>query len=73
MKIFITGIAGFIGSHLADYLIDQGHEVYGNDNLFFGNINNINKNVKKTLINNYQNQKVITNIYYIQLGYSIKF
>jgi hypothetical protein len=31
------------------------------------------ENFKKSLINNYQNQKVVTNIYYIQLGYSIKF
>ncbi|EDP96292.1 NAD-dependent epimerase/dehydratase family protein [Kordia algicida OT-1] len=32
MKILITGIAGFIGSHVAEYLQKQGHEVVGIDN-----------------------------------------
>jgi len=41
-KIFITGIAGFLGSHLADRLIELGHEVAGNDNLLGGYIENIN-------------------------------
>lgn len=29
MRSLITGIGGFIGSYLADYLLDQGHEVHG--------------------------------------------
>jgi GDP-4-dehydro-6-deoxy-D-mannose reductase len=29
MKILITGISGFVGSHLADFLLDKEHEVYG--------------------------------------------
>lgn len=33
MKILITGVAGFIGMHLARCLLDQGHEVVGIDNL----------------------------------------
>jgi len=44
MKIFITGIAGFLGSHLADRLIDLGHEVSGNDNLIGGFKDNVPKN-----------------------------
>jgi len=28
-KVFITGITGFVGSHLADYLLKQGIEVHG--------------------------------------------
>lgn len=32
MKIWITGIAGFLGSHLADELSGSGHDVFGNDN-----------------------------------------
>jgi nucleoside-diphosphate-sugar epimerase len=32
MKILITGIAGFIGSHVAEHLHDLGHEVIGIDN-----------------------------------------
>lgn len=46
MKILITGVAGFIGSHLADYLIDQGHTVYGIDNFLTGDKLNINPKVK---------------------------
>jgi UDP-glucuronate 4-epimerase len=33
MKILITGTAGFIGSHLAQRLIDRGDEVVGLDNI----------------------------------------
>lgn len=43
-KIFITGIAGFLGSHLADVLLKAGHEVHGCDNLQGGYFENIPKN-----------------------------
>jgi len=33
MKVLVTGVAGFIGSHVAHYLINQGNEVVGIDNL----------------------------------------
>ena len=33
MRILITGIAGFMGSHLADSMLSEGHEVIGIDNL----------------------------------------
>ena len=36
MKIAITGAAGFIGSNLTDYLLTQGHEILGLDNLSTG-------------------------------------
>ncbi len=32
MKIFVTGAAGFIGMHMAESLLDDGHEVVGLDN-----------------------------------------
>ena len=41
MKILITGGAGFIGSHLADKLIEQGHEVTVIDNLSTGRYSNV--------------------------------
>ena len=28
-RVLITGITGFVGSHLADYVVELGHEVYG--------------------------------------------
>jgi len=45
MNIFITGIAGFLGSHLADECLKNGHNVYGNDNLIGGYEDNIPKGV----------------------------
>jgi len=41
MKVVITGGAGFIGSHLADFLIDTGNEVLVIDNLSIGRVENI--------------------------------
>jgi UDP-glucuronate decarboxylase len=40
-KILITGGAGFLGSHLSDRLINEGHEVICLDNLFTGTKKNI--------------------------------
>jgi UDP-glucose 4-epimerase len=41
MKILVTGGAGFIGSHLCDQLIRQGHTVICLDNFLNGNLTNI--------------------------------
>lgn len=40
-RILITGGAGFVGSHLTDALMRQGHLVYVLDNLFTGRRENI--------------------------------
>jgi UDP-glucuronate decarboxylase len=40
-RILVTGGAGFLGSHLCDRLLDQGHEVVCADNLFTGTKRNI--------------------------------
>lgn len=45
MRILITGNAGFIGSHVADALVNLGHTVYGMDNLLTGSLRNVNDNV----------------------------
>ena len=45
MKIYITGIAGFLGSHLAKRLINLGHEVSGNDSMIQGELDNLPKNI----------------------------
>jgi dTDP-glucose 4,6-dehydratase len=41
MRILITGGAGFIGSHLADRLLADGHQVIAMDNLSTGSVDNI--------------------------------
>lgn len=41
MKILITGGAGFLGSHLSEKYVNEGHVVYALDNLMNGNLNNI--------------------------------
>ncbi len=41
MKIFVTGIGGFLGSHIAERMIQLGHEVVGNDTFIGGYSDNI--------------------------------
>lgn len=40
-RTLVTGGAGFLGSHLCEYLLNKGHEVIAMDNLLTGNIANI--------------------------------
>lgn len=46
MKIIVTGGAGFIGSHLCDFLLEKGHFVICVDNLLTGDIKNIKHNLQ---------------------------
>ena len=43
MRMLVTGAAGFIGSHLSDKLLKEGHEVLGVDNLSAGSLENLPK------------------------------
>ena len=41
MHIFITGVAGFLGSNLADFFLNNGYKVFGLDNFITGHQRNI--------------------------------
>jgi len=41
VKVFVSGVAGFLGSHLADAFIRTGNEVVGCDNMIGGDLNNL--------------------------------
>ncbi|MBM4462369.1 MAG: NAD-dependent epimerase/dehydratase family protein [Chloroflexi bacterium] len=43
MKVLVTGGAGFIGSHIVDALLEQGHEVVVVDNMSTGFAQNVNR------------------------------
>lgn len=51
MRILITGGAGFIGSHLAEALLERGHEVTVIDNLSTGRFENVQHLVNKHSVN----------------------
>lgn len=44
--IFVSGVAGFLGSHIADFFINKGHKVIGCDNLIGGYLDNVSPKVE---------------------------
>jgi len=63
VRILITGGAGFIGSHLCDHFLAQGHEVICMDNLLTGSVSNIShiRNPRFTFI-----EYDVTNYIYVE-------
>jgi UDP-glucose 4-epimerase len=46
MRVLITGVAGFIGSHLAEHFLEHGHDVYGIDDVSTGRRENVSDGVR---------------------------
>lgn len=46
MKVFVSGVAGFLGSHLADNFIQAGHKVAGCDNMIGGDLHNLPEGIE---------------------------
>ncbi len=49
-RTLVTGGAGFIGSHLCEYLLDQGHQVVAMDNLLTGDAANIERLIGRDFV-----------------------
>tara|TARA_R110002020_G_scaffold437874_1_gene648221 strand:+ start:2859 stop:3848 length:990 start_codon:yes stop_codon:yes gene_type:complete len=58
MKILITGIAGLLGCHVADFLLKQGHSIVGVDDLSGGYLDNVPEQAKFYKLN-LQNSEAI--------------
>ena len=51
MHVFITGIAGFLGSNLADFYLAKNYKVSGNDTLVGGDLANVDKRINFYKVN----------------------
>ncbi|MBN2589580.1 MAG: SDR family oxidoreductase [Sedimentisphaerales bacterium] len=66
-KILITGGAGFIGSHLAEKLVDEGHSVIVLDSFITGSINNVRHLIGRDNFQIYRHD--VTEPYSVEVDY----
>ncbi len=59
-KVIVTGGAGFIGSHIVDALVEEGHEVHIVDNLLAGKKENINPKAVLYIVDIRDKEKLVT-------------
>ena len=75
-RILVTGGAGFIGSHLSEHLLNQGHEVLCLDNFFTGfkrNILHLLDNHRFELIRHDITQSILLEMDQVYLRYGITY
>ena len=61
-SILITGAAGNIGSYLVDKFVEENWKVTGIDNLLTGNLKNVNSNIYKIIIDNFDSKNILERI-----------
>jgi|TARA_B100000768_G_scaffold142769_1_gene134753 UDP-glucose 4-epimerase len=69
MRIYITGIAGFLGSHLAKRLKSLGHDILGNDNMILGDKENLPQDIEVHKTDCIDYEEMIKNLKNVDIVY----